>query len=155
MCLGFDWNRTTSIREKPIQRPPFSVTRSSAQGNCSAKSLPGNVADSSLSSLSSERRGVWGQGGLGAGGVRGQGIREGRGLGRQGTFHPPCHVLHYHMVLRPEGTSHNDDPLFTTVSSAAGRKSFPSRCWIQHNSILWRPEHLQGNRSIRTAGRKR
>ncbi len=32
----------------------------------------------------------------------------GRGLGRgQGTFYPPCHILHYHIVLRPEGTSHN------------------------------------------------
>ncbi len=30
------------------------------------------------------------------------------GSGReQGTFHPPCHVLHYHMVLRPKGTLHN------------------------------------------------
>ncbi len=32
----------------------------------------------------------------------GGGVWQGRG---QGTFHPPCHVLHYHMVLRPEGTS--------------------------------------------------
>ena len=28
--------------------------------------------------------------------------------GAQGTFHPPCHIPHYHMVLRPEGTSHNE-----------------------------------------------
>ncbi len=29
------------------------------------------------------------------------GWQRGRGLGRgQGTFHPPCHTLHYHMVLR-------------------------------------------------------
>ncbi len=40
--------------------------------------------------------GGWGEGGLGGG--------EG-----QGTFHPPCHILHYHMVLRPEGSSHNND----------------------------------------------
>ncbi len=41
----------------------------------------------------------WGLGGWGEGvGVRGRG---------QGTFHPTCHVLHYHMVLRPKGTSHN------------------------------------------------
>ncbi len=51
----------------------------------------GNVGDSSLS-LSSP---------LGAGGGMSGG---GRG---QGTFYPPCHILHYHMVLRPEGTSHN------------------------------------------------
>ncbi len=72
--------------------------RSSAQGNCSAKSFAGNVADSSSSSLSSMGGGVQGQGGLGAGG-----LGRGRGLGGrgQGTFHPPCYVLHYHMVLRP------------------------------------------------------
>ena len=29
----------------------------------------------------------------------------------QGTFYPPCHMLHYHMVLRPKGTSHNDASL--------------------------------------------
>ncbi len=30
------------------------------------------------------------------------GRREGvKGEG-QGIFHPPCHVLHYHMVLRPK-----------------------------------------------------
>ncbi len=56
-------------------------TRSSAQGNCSAKSLAGNVVDSSLSSLSSTShavlRGVWGQGGSGWGkGVREGGLRE-------------------------------------------------------------------------------
>ena len=36
----------------------------------------------------------------------GRGSRPGEGAGGQGTFHPPCHVVHYHMVLRPEGTSH-------------------------------------------------
>ncbi len=74
-------------------------TRSSAQGNCSAKSLAGNVIDSSLSSLSSAG---WGP----AAGGSGQG-----GGGGQGTFHPPCHILHYHMVLRPKGTSHNKDAM--------------------------------------------
>ncbi len=29
-------------------------------------------------------------------------------MGGQGTIHPPCQVLHYHMVLCPKGTSHND-----------------------------------------------
>ncbi len=41
--------------------------------------------------------------GRGVGGAEGVGGRE-RG---QGTFHPSCHILHYHMVLRPKGTSHN------------------------------------------------
>ncbi len=75
----------------------FGETRSSAQGNCSAKSLAGNVVDSSLSSTSHANTNPGG--GVQAGGVGG---------GGQGTFHPPCHILHCHMVLRPEGTSHND-----------------------------------------------
>ena len=29
--------------------------------------------------------------------------------GGQGTFWSSCHILHYHMVLHPKGTSHNDD----------------------------------------------
>ncbi len=67
-------------------------TRSSAQGNCSATSLaPAIVIDSSLSSLSSPL-----------------GVRWGVGVQGEGTFHPPCHILHYHMVLWPEGTSHNN-----------------------------------------------
>ncbi len=43
------------------------------------------------------------------GGVQqgGGGFGRGRGKG-QGTFHPPCHILHCHMVLHPKGTSHND-----------------------------------------------
>ncbi len=50
--------------------------------------------------------GLVGERGL-AGGLAGEGV-GGRGRGRgQGTFHPPCHILHYHMVLCPEGTSHN------------------------------------------------
>ncbi len=105
----------------------FSSTRSSAQGNCSAKSLAGHVVDSSLSSLSStshvgrlqggggSTRGeggpAGGSGGGGGGGWGGEGVGGGGGgLGRgrgQGTFYPPCHILHYHMVLRPKGTSHD------------------------------------------------
>ncbi len=60
-------------------------TRSSAQGNISAKSLASNVTDSSLSSLSSVgegpgvggsgARGVWRQGGWGGGGGQGGGGR--------------------------------------------------------------------------------
>ncbi len=59
----------------------------------------GNVVDSSLSSLSSPLRGGLAEGGGGGGGGFGE-----RG---QGIFHPTWHILHYHMVLRPEGTSHN------------------------------------------------
>ncbi len=97
-----------------------STTRSSAQGNCSAKSLAGNVVNSFSSSLSSTSHAVRGggssqggsshgevqagEGGLGRG--RGRGVEGGWGQG--GTFHPPCHILHYHMVLWPKGTSHND-----------------------------------------------
>ena len=45
---------------------------------------------------------------MGEGGFVGE--EEGRGLGEgeeQVIFHPLCYILHYHMVLRPEGTSHN------------------------------------------------
>ncbi len=59
--------------------------------------------NSSLSSLSSTRHACCPQGGgLAAGGV-GHGGGGGEGLGGrgQGTFHRPCHLLHYHMVLRP------------------------------------------------------
>ncbi len=49
-------------------------TRSSAQCNCSAKSLAANVVDSSLSSLSSMGGGGSGGGGLGVGGVWGWGV---------------------------------------------------------------------------------
>ncbi len=77
-------------------------TRSSAQGICSAKSLAGNVADSSLSSSLSSIGGSRGRGSRGRG-VQGWGVGEGRGLREegQGIFHPPCHTLHNHMVLRP------------------------------------------------------
>ncbi len=84
-------------------------TRSSAQGNCSAKSLLASVMSSILPCLSI----LPGppcllpimQGGVSCGGVRqGRGLGEGRG---QGIFHPPCHILHHHMVLRPKGTSQN------------------------------------------------
>ena len=32
--------------------------------------------------------------------------------GGQGTFQSSCHILHYHMVLRPKGTSHNEVTLY-------------------------------------------
>ncbi len=112
-------------------------TRSSAQGNCSAKSLAGNVIDSSLSSLSSKgggSRGVWwgsgvwqGEGGWGLGEGRGWGGGGGvGGWGRgQGIFHPPCHVLHYHMVLRPEGTPHNNTTPFAKSSVLPASQKAP------------------------------
>ena len=62
--------------------------------------------NSSLSSLSSPRGGPSGGGGLLGGG----GSSRGRG---QGIFHPPCHILHCHIVLRPKGTSHNEVPLIS------------------------------------------
>ncbi len=60
----------------------YPSTRSSAQDNCSAKSLAGNVADSSLSSLSST-------GGPGARGFGGRGLERGTGAkggGGRGHF---------------------------------------------------------------------
>ncbi len=41
---------------------------------------------------------------LNVGGYRGGGTQGGyRGEGGQGTFHPPCHIQHYHMVLALKG----------------------------------------------------
>ena len=81
--------------------------------------------NSSLSSLSStshavhggvsgHRGGVWPYGGgLGRG-------RGGRGGGGQGTFPSSCPILHYHMVLRPKGTSHNKPEQFRTRQPKRG-----------------------------------
>ena len=86
-------------------------TRSSAQSNCSAKSLAGNVADSSLSSLSS-KGGPRVGGGSGGRGFRGRGSGGGGwggGLGGgAGDISSSCHRLHHHMVLHRKGTSHNE-----------------------------------------------
>ncbi len=59
--------------------------------------------NSSLSSLSSTSHAVRGGGGS-TGGLWPGGGPWGRG---QGTFWSSCHILHYHMVLRPKGTLHN------------------------------------------------
>ncbi len=98
-------------------------TRSSAQGNCSAKSLAASVMSSilpyssilpgppcpppvmlSLLAGGSGHKGVQPWGGQAAGGSSHGGVCP-RG---QGTFWSSCHILHYHMVLRPKGTSHNE-----------------------------------------------
>ncbi len=42
------------------------------------------------------------------GGGLGRGRGVGGGAGDQGIFPSTCHILHYHIVLRPEGTSHNN-----------------------------------------------
>ncbi len=103
--------------------PPDAVgvnveTRSSAQGNCSAKSLAGNVIDSSLSSLSStshaniyssspsssaNRKGVQ-VGGVQAGGGSRQGVQAGGSrLGAGDISSTLPYILHYHMVLALKG----------------------------------------------------
>ncbi len=77
----------------------YIITRSSAQGNCSAKSLAGNVVDSSLS-LSQWLNACPCLGALpyiayihtGRGGPAG-GRQGGSRPGGQGTFHPPSHKL--------------------------------------------------------------
>ncbi len=88
--------------------------RSSAQGNCSAKSLAASVMLSILPCSSILpcppclplvmllHAVYWGRG-SGQGGLWPQG---GSVHGGQGIFESSCHILHYDMVLRPEGTSH-------------------------------------------------
>ncbi len=69
-----------------------------------ASAVAGNVIDSSLSSLSSTSHGQGSRWGV----VQARGVQAG-GPGRgvqawgEGTFHPPCHILHYHMVLALKG----------------------------------------------------
>ncbi len=81
----------------------------SRQLQCEVSCSVSDVINYSLSSLSSTSHAVPRGGGSGRrGGLGGGGGGLGRGRG-QGTFHPPCHLLHYHMVLRPKGTSHNKE----------------------------------------------
>ncbi len=59
--------------------------------------------------------GGWGWGGLGAGGFGGRGRGRGRGLGGRGQGAGDIsatlpYILHYHMVLCPKRTSHNNTP---------------------------------------------
>ncbi len=113
------WNfRTQEKRSMRMQCPSLqsngyakatSETRSSDQGNCSAKSL----APVMLSILPCPPCLLRGGGGSSGGRGRGRGLGRGRG---QGTFHPPYHTLHYHMVLRSKGTSHIE--ILTTIVTA-------------------------------------
>ncbi len=98
--------------------PTSDETRSSTQGNCSAKSLAASVISSVLPCSSilpyppclppvmlSQGGGVlppvggshlWQGGGV----QWGEGVWQGGG--GQGIFQSSCHILHHHMVLRPE-----------------------------------------------------
>ncbi len=90
---------------------PFGQQEAVLKATAVRNPLPaGNVVDSSLSSLSSPqgRGGTSGGSGREGGSGRGRGSGRGEGVRGQGTFHPPCHMQHHHMVLRPEGTSHNE-----------------------------------------------
>ncbi len=88
----------------------------SRQLQCEVPGGVGNVVNSSLfnnsslSTLSSTSPAVQGgvQPGGSLGGRRGVG-GGGGGVGGQGTFPSTCHILHYHMVLHSEGTSHNNN----------------------------------------------
>ena len=86
-----------------------STTRNSAQGNCKCE-VPGVFA-LLVTSCFFVASGCWGVLHLVARevamdpGCRGRGGYGGgyRGEGGQGTFHPPCHIQHYHMVLALKG----------------------------------------------------
>ena len=89
-------HRTAESRWNAIRQNVMAQkTRSCAQGNCSAKSLA-----ASLSSTSHDVRRRGGSSGGGEGGPAGD-----SGAGDISVQLP--YMLHYHMVLRPEGTSHN------------------------------------------------
>ncbi len=83
-------------------------TRSSAQGNCSAKSLAGDVINSSLSSLSFTRHANTNPGGGSRQGGPGWGEGEGGPGGGTGDISStlPCTALPHGSC--PKGTSHNN-----------------------------------------------
>ncbi len=62
----------------------------------------------------------------------GEGWREGGG-GGQGTFHPPCHILHYHMVLALKG-------LRTTREGTTSQKG---------KNVFWQSEKKPDCREMR------
>ncbi len=83
----------------------------SRQLQCEVPCDVGNVIDSSLSSLSSTGHAVHRGGGPASGRGEGGLVGEGglAGGGGQDIFQSSCHILHYHMVLCPKGTSHNQN----------------------------------------------
>ncbi len=94
----------------PFRYTATSSKQCSRQLQCEVPCCVGNVINSSLfinsslSSLSSTSHAVqWGWWSCLWQGVRGLG---GRGAGDKSVQLP--YILHYHMVLRPEGTSHNN-----------------------------------------------
>ncbi len=127
MCQNRD-NGQEESRVGPTQLVKESVELSnkkqcSRQLQCKVPCGIGNVINSSLfinsslSSLSFTSHAVQGGGFLPlvGGSCLWQGgscLQQGEGAlvggGGQGTFQSSCHILHYHMVLRPKGTSHND-----------------------------------------------
>ncbi len=145
-------------------------TRSSAQGNCSAKSLA-PVISSILPyppclppvMLSTGRvqlwaGGVWPQGvsGRGRGLGRGKGVEGGGGMGH---FIHLCHILHYHMVLRPKGTSHNENVVpkpvqtlqkihFTCLNPRTDDLWPCGTACVAQESVCWRPSTTANDPSI-------
>ncbi len=95
---------------------PGARSLSSRQLQCEVPCGIGNVINpslfinSSLSSLSSTSHAVH-KGGPTSKGVLPPAGGEGgpMGGGGQGTFQSSCHILHYHTVLCPKGTSHNHE----------------------------------------------
>ncbi len=62
--------------------------------------------------------------GGGGGSSRRRGVQWGEGEGG-GDISSTCHTLHYHMVLRPEGISHNNEhELHVHRDEHSGRVSF-------------------------------
>ncbi len=112
----------TPFRHQPVRSGSPNKKPCSRQLQCKVPCGVGNVVhsslfiNSSLSSLSSTSCAVYrgwshlcGVPASGKGGsTSGMGRGSGRGEEGQGTFQSSCHQLHYHMVLRPKGTSHND-----------------------------------------------
>ncbi len=97
-------------RSLPLYNRKSNKKQCSRQLQCEVPCSVGNVLNSSLfinSSLSSLPSTSHTACCPGGGGSTTGGSTTGGGVWPEGIFHSSCHTLHYHMVLRPKGTSHN------------------------------------------------
>ncbi len=128
------------------------VTRSSAQGNRSAKSLAATVMWSILPYplilpyprcfppvMLSTGRGSCLQWRVPPGGPASGGWS---GLG---TFQSSCHTLHYHMVLHPKGTSHNKFLVLPYLADFPDRTFFFSEVFVHSSQFSMQVQCLWAN----------
>ncbi len=151
-CSGTNLYEKDLIAGAPAKHvlSPLEI-RSRAQGNCSAKSLAGNVADSSLSSLSSRggSRAGGSRGGLGAGGWGGGGGSGGEGRGH--FIHLAIHCTTT-WCFAPKGLRTINTPV---VRSFVDPDNHPDICMQRSDSIEIPLVRVTACRTRARLGRKR